>query len=544
MKVVAQNHATEWSFTSGRAYSDPFNEIALDVLITGPDGREQVVPAFWAGEQTWRVRYASPEVGVHRCRTACSDAGNADLHGQEGALEVIPYTGQQALASHGRLRVAADRRHLEHVDGTPFFWLGDTWWMGLCRRLSWPGDFRTLTADRVAKGFTLIQIVAGLYPDMPAFDERGANEAGFPWERGYPRINPHYFDMADLRLHWLVRSGLVPFIVGAWGYHLPWLGVDKMKQHWRNLVARYGAYPVVWCIAGEGTMPYYLSETKEADAEIQKQGWTEIMAYVRDLDPYHNPVTIHPGGSAREQVADLDLLDIDILQTGHSGYDSMPNTVERITQSVAAEPTLPVIDSEVCYEGIGDASRQQVQRNAFWMSMLSGACGHTYGANGIWQVNTMEKPYGPSPHGMAWGNTPWEEAYQLPGSAQVALGKKLLERYEWWRFESHPEWVEPHWTQENYFQPFAAGIPGKVVVIYLPKFLWAQLVVKGLQPGVAYRAFLFNPANGEERPIGMAEPDANGDWVLQSEDPSGPRYHILPLYQDWVVVLDGFPRTI
>jgi hypothetical protein len=530
LEYTPQNHATEWSFSSGRSYGDPFDEITLDMHVTDPQGCEQVVPAFWAGEQTWRVRYASPKVGAHRYRTVCSDPGNPDLHGREGTLEVTPYTGSHPLASRGRLRVAADRRHLEYVDGTPFFWLGDTWWMGLCKRLAWPGDFQTLTADRVNKGFTVIQIVAGLYPDMPPFDERGANEAGFPWEKDYTRINPAYFDMADLRIHWLVRSGLVPCVVGGWGYHLPWLGIEKMKQHWRNLIARYGAWPVVWCMAGEATMPYYLSEDRPKDAKMQKQGWTEVTAYVRKTDPYHNPITIHPTTSAREQVEDVGLLDIDMLQTGHGGYDSIPNTIEKVVQAVAAEPPMPVVNGEVCYEGIGDASREQVQRYAFWVCVLSGACGHTYGANGIWQVNTMQKPYGPSPHGMAWGNTPWEEAHQLPGSTQVGLAKMLLERYAWWRFEPHPEWVEPHWSKDSYFQPFAAGIPGEVTVIYLLRFTGGKVVVKGLQTGVSYRASLFNPTNGEEYPLGTAEPDANGDWAL--------RDHALPLYQDWLLVLE------
>ena len=113
--------------------------------------------------------------------------------------------------------------------------------MGLCQRLRWPGEFRVLAADRVRKGFTVVQIVAGLYPDMPQFDPRGANEAGYPWEKDYARINPAYFDMADLRIQYLVAQGIVPCVVGAWGYYLPLLGLDRMKQHWRNLVARWGA---------------------------------------------------------------------------------------------------------------------------------------------------------------------------------------------------------------------------------------------------------------------------------------------------------------
>src|SRR5581483_8883700 len=110
---------------------------------------------------------------------------NQGLHGVQGAVEIKPYQGTNILYRHGPLRVAADKKHFEHADGTPFLWLGDGWYMGLCQRLKWPDEFKTLTADRVAKGFNVVQLVAGLYCDMPAFDERGANEGGFPWERDF-----------------------------------------------------------------------------------------------------------------------------------------------------------------------------------------------------------------------------------------------------------------------------------------------------------------------------------------------------------------------
>src|SRR5690606_7238149 len=100
---------------------------------------------------------------------------------QAGVIGVEPYNGPNPLFAHGRLRVARDRRHFEHDDGTPFFWVGDTWWMGLTSRLDWPAGFRELTADRVEKGFNVVQIVAGPYPDMDAWDPRGQNAAGFPF---------------------------------------------------------------------------------------------------------------------------------------------------------------------------------------------------------------------------------------------------------------------------------------------------------------------------------------------------------------------------
>lgn len=417
IRYAVARRVTEWAYSTGKAYADPFNEVELDVVFTDPQGHEQRVPAFWAGEQVWRVRYAPPTPGRYTYRTVSSDLTNPDLHGQSGALEVSTYTGSNPLYKHGLVRVASDHLHFEHEDGTPFFWLGDTWWMGLCRRLRWPEDFQTLAADRVAKGFTVIQIIAGLYPDMPAFDPRGANEAGFPWEPEYGRINPPYFDMADVRIQYLAEHGLVPCIVGCWGYFLPWMGITKLKQHWRNLVARWGAYPVIWCLAGEGAMPYYLSKTKAEDAALQQRGWTELAKYVRCIDTYHHPITIHPTNNARDQVEDPSLLDFDMLQTGHSGRKSIASTVNQVTGSLLRSPRMPVLVGEVCYEGILAQSWQDIQRFMFWSSILSGAGGHTYGANGIWQVNTAEHPYGASPHGGCWGDTPWETAYQLPGLA-------------------------------------------------------------------------------------------------------------------------------
>ena len=284
-RPVTQRTSAEWSFSSGRRYQDPFNEVDLDVEFTYAGGATYRVPAFWSGEQTWRVRFAPPVAGRYTWRTVASDRTNPDLHGVTGSIDATSYAGTHVLLKHGPVQVSASHRYFEHADGVPFFWLGDTWWMGLTKRLRWPDDFQALAADRVQKGFTIVQIVAGLYPDMPEFDPRGANEGGYPWEPKYERINPSYFDMADLRIRYLADQGLAPCIVGCWGYYLPILGMAKMKQHWRYLMARWSAFPVIWCLAGEGTMPYYLSTKKEKDAESQKQGWTEIAQYVRASIP-------------------------------------------------------------------------------------------------------------------------------------------------------------------------------------------------------------------------------------------------------------------
>ncbi len=98
-----------------------------------------------------------------------------------------------------------------------------------------------------------------------------------------------------------------------------------------------------------------------------------------------------------------------------------------MSESYAAKPTMPVIDGEASYEMLGDSLPTRWTRAMFWLCMTNGAAGHTYGANGIWQVNRRGDPHGKSPHGGSYGVISWDDAMRLPGSGQVALGKKYFE---------------------------------------------------------------------------------------------------------------------
>ena len=527
------NQMIEISFTSRKVYADPFNELDLNVVVTAPDGTTKRVPAFWAGGNVWKVRYASPHVGSHPFKTECSDTSNPDLHGATGTFEIKPYTGKNPLYRHGPLHVAASKRYLEHADGTPFFWLGDTWWMGLCHRLAWPDDFKKLAADRRAKGFTVIQIVAGLYPDMHPFDPRGANEAGFPWEKDYARIRPEYFNAADQRIQHLVDEGFTPCIVGAWGYYMPWMGAQKVKKHWRYLIARWGALPVVWCAAGEANLPWYLAKGFPYDDRKQVTDWTQVMRYIRETDPYHRSLTIHPTGlarlSARHATDDAALLDFDMLQTPHGQRDAVEPTIRTMRQSYTDKPVMPVINGEAAYEMLMDNLPTRWTRQMFWICMTSGAAGHTYGANGIWQVNRRGQPHGPSPHhppgSTGYGTIAWDDAMNLPGSKQVGLGKKLFERFEWWKFEPHTDWARyaSEEDRKKEYGPFATGIEGKIRIVYVPE--GREIEVVGLDAQVKHQARVFDPVSGEARAVnldrGRVRPERlnsdGGDWVLVVE---------------------------
>ncbi len=523
----AQPHqVTQWSYVSGRRYEDPFNEVKLEVHLESESGTWRV-PCFWAGDQEFTMRFAPPHPGLYRYRTVCSDESNPDLHGLEGTLEVSERPEDEPVPL-GPICIKDDASGFVDAAGKDFFWLGDTWWMGFTKRLAWPDDFQRLAADRKAKGFNVIQIVAGLYPDMPWGDPRGENNAGLPWEKDFSRVNPAWFDEADLKLQYLVREGFIPCIVGCWGYFLPLMGSEKMADHWRYLVARWSAYPVVWCLAGEAAMPYYRSDDREKEIAQQKAGWTEIARYVRNVDPYPRPITIHPTQVGREQVEDDSVLDFDMLQTGHSGYESVPNNVRTVRKQHATTPKMPVVVGEVSYEGILHGTESELQRLMFWAGILSGAAGYTYGANGIWQVNQPGKPYGPSPHGGCWGNTPWTQAVELKGSTYVGLAAKILRELPFGRFEPHLDWVDPpahkgdvfDWDNppadtREYFQHYAAGLEDQVRLFYFwqPFVPWRDRprVVK-LDSAATYRACWIDPRSAERHDLGEISPDTDGTW--------------------------------
>jgi len=435
----------ELTFNACGSYADPFNQIVVDVVFTDPAGEERRVPGFWAGGTVWKVRYSSALAGRHTYRSVCSASEDTGLHGRTSVVEISPNRSKNPLFRHGPVQVAANRRHFEHADGTPFFWLGDTWWMGLCHRLPWPQGFQQLTADRVAKGYNVVQIIAGLYPDMHAFDPRGANEAGFPWEENYAHIRPEYFDAADKKLAHLIAQGITPCLVGAWGYFLSWMSADQLKAQWRYLIARYAAWPVLWCIAGEANLPWYLAKNFPEDDRSMVKGWTEIMRYVRATDPFRRPMTIHPTAinryTSRNATDDESLLDFDLMQCYHAQNEAVTITVGAVRETYAATPRMPVLNGEPCYEMLGGTITDPWPRRSFWSCVLNGAAGHTYGANGIWQCNQPGIPHGASPHGGNYGNTPWPEAMHYTGSTHCAIGKKLITRFDWTKFEPHPEWA-------------------------------------------------------------------------------------------------------
>ncbi|NDJ78414.1 MAG: DUF4038 domain-containing protein [Chloroflexi bacterium] len=523
--------SAELSFEATTAYDNPFRDIALYGEFFGPNGEVLRVPGFWDGAQTWRIRFAPTAAGRWTWRTLCSKVDDDDLHNRSGELIAAPWSPADIDANptrRGFVRVHESGRYFEYADDTPFYWLGDTLWGANTTRFDEKEHLPVYVADRVAKGFTVIQMVVGrpaLY-DKP--DEAliwTINEAGMPYTEPFERINPEYFHYLDVKIMAMLEAGLVPCLLGGWGPDLETMGVKHFQEFWHYLIARYTAYNVVWCVAGE----YFFAP--------DVAGWREVGRFVHENDPYEHPTSNHstaPHSGSRHYQAD-DWYDFNLVQVGHA------LALRKFMDTLAwddyhALPVKPSIMSESWYEAHptcldeGDFLFDDADiRLATYIPVLQGCIGQTYGAHGIWSWETETDP----PLGVKYigfkSMPHWEEALHLPGGAQMRHLRDLMDSVAWWELAPHPEIV----SATDPCQVYCAANLGHEYVVYMRN---AQKQVNVFLPPVGstpdpadYASQWFDPRTGA---WADAEPHVT-NWYG-----SFLRWEVIPPdAQDWVLVV-------
>ena len=524
---------TEIALRSTITYANPIQDATLDATFVSPSGRALVVPGFWDGAGSWRVRFSPGEEGTWRYTTACSDAGNAGLHRQTGSFECgAPLAGNR-FAEHGPLRLSANRRYLVHADGTPFFWLCDTAWNGPL--LSTPEEWAYYLAERARQRFTATQWVATHWLASPEGDLEGQKAYS-----GQERIavNPRFYQRLDGKLEAINRAGLLAVPVMLWaaewsdptvnalnpGYSLP---EDQAILLARYMVARWGAYAVTWILPGDGN--YGGSKAGR---------WQHIGRAVFGEGP-HAPVSLHPCGMHLpvEEFRDEAWLDITGYQSGHGDDDP---TLAWITSGPPAQawrqdPPRPFINLEPPYENhIAYQSKQRfdaykVRRALYWSLLNAPTAGVSYGGHGVWGWDDGTQP--PTHHASTGVPLPWAQALQMLGAEQLAILAGLFESIEWWRLQPAPAMlaVQPGTDAPARYVSAAASAEGDLALIYSPVEQRIALAAEAVSPDV--RAGWVNPRTGRRLPAAATGPGpsgAPGESLFEAPDAG-----------DWVLLLEG-----
>lgn len=423
--------SVELSFKAADRHQNPYEDILLEATVTGPDDRTRKIEGFYDGDDTWKVRFCPDQPGLWKWTTGCNQA-DSGLSGRSGTVDVGPAAADgNPLHEHGGLlKVSENRRCLTYSDGTPFFWLGDTWWWCPGSHVSIHGStnpeiksmYRHLIAKRKQQGFNIVH-----WASLGNFGPH-ASFGTFMRTRGKSPFDPNYWKTYDLYVKEANEAGIVPVI--GFGFHT---GVDPhsledLQFLWRYVTARYGASSVTWLICGE-----YNQKGGNRAERIEKV--LKLGAFIKEKDPYNRAMTVHPW-YFKEETRDAwncDWYDFVMWQGAHVAHGNVPPTS---TYRDSAKLGKPYLEGETQYEGIYGGKPQAVTeddvRRAAWHALQSGCCGFTYGANGLWYPtqNRDDKTFAGD-----WGTTrPWWEAAEMPGPDQLAVMKRFYEKHDWFRY--------------------------------------------------------------------------------------------------------------
>ena len=211
------------------------------------------------------------------------------LSGVQGTIECIPYEGDLAIYQHGFLKVHPSGRYLTYADGTPFFWLGDTHW-AFAFGERWDESnhpqmtsmFRGMADRRKEQGYNVYQ--TNLRSD--SWKEHKSRYWKTDAADDVPDV-AFYQNELDRRMQYLADLGFINALGFAWSGSIE-QGVEHQKHLARYIIARYGALPVVWTLAGE-VAGYFPGKPRETAIK----GWREVAKYVEKMDGYGTLQTAH-----------------------------------------------------------------------------------------------------------------------------------------------------------------------------------------------------------------------------------------------------------
>ena len=444
---------------------------------------------------------------------------NATLRALLGIALLVPATraigaDDNPFTRHGKLRIAASGTHLEHTDGTPFFFLADTAWTGPA--LSTEADWANYLADRKKKGFTAIQFNC-VSPWRTAPTD-AAGRTSYATRDGKLVPNEDFFKQLDARLKAVNDAGLLAVPVLVWAHKKGDAGFELTEEQIITLVKfeveRYQNANCLFILAGDAR--YNAPEATR---------WKRIGRAVFGDHP-GLLVTTHPTGmnfpwKDWESEKWLTVLG---YQSGH-GDDA--NTVRWIHSGPVAEYgqrekfTRPVINLEPPYEGhVAYQSRKphsayNVRRAVYESLLAAPVAGFTYGGHGIWSWNT--KPGAePTDHAGTGPAKHWKEALTLPGATQMGYVRRFFESLPWTELRPAQDLVgqDTGKNDPTKFVSCARTGDGSLVVYYFPAGARGSVRLHIDDP---HKVKWFNPRTGkwnDKKPRGLFVPPDDEDWLM------------------------------
>lgn len=519
----------EWIFSANPGCENPWSGLGFKAHFKGPQNRSFSISGFYDGTDQWKIRAAFTFSGRWTFHTTCPTL--PDLDGRTGAIEVGPPDNTLPLSAHGGFLRVNPRHHcLTYTDGTPFFWLGDTWWhspsdlmpLTSSNRPDIPAMLPHLLARRQNQQFTILHI---------AFlgELAGVGVQSFLKTRHSPDFPATYWQQADQHLQAIRQAGLIAAIALSWSAHYDTTDPEDWKHLWAYVVARYGAFPVTWLVCGE----YNEAIQSEHPDRVTKA--LELGRFIKCIDPYQRAMTIHPWavhawadkGDRREAWPEP-WCDFIMLQGGHQGPKTTINTAAY--QTAYHNPAgKPVVEGETNYEGIlkDHPVTPAGVRLAAYHAIQNGSFGFTYGSHGLWYPIRDENDTTFS----NWGKPiPWWISIQAPGAENMTVLKRIYESVEWWKLEPWPASISaPEWTGAGHIPMAKGSMNPLAILIYFPpefpprektRFIWPAPIPP------PRRTHWINPRSGDLIPLAapslLLNPDgilpdrpAEDDWILR-----------------------------
>lgn len=491
--------------------ANPFLDRRLQVRFDGPEGRSYDVPGFFDGDgrggargDRWRVRFTPDRPGRWSYRASfragpgvavdlAPDAGEAvAIDGAEGAIEVGPIDpAAPAFHRWGRLGYAGSR-YLKFAEGP--YWIkggcdepenflayagfantppshsyadhaedwrpGDPDWNdGDGRAIV--GAINHLASKHVNSLYFLTMNVGGDGKDVWPW-------VGRPARDGAASDDNLHFDVAKLAQWEAVfahaqRRGIVLHFVLNEAEEANKrelddgeLGVER-KLYYRELVARFGHHPALqWNLCEEYNI---------GGLDLGPDRVRAFAGYLRAIDPYDHPITVHSAGDPRKALAFTfgdPAFDLTSVQLNQRRIDVLTEDLLRATK--AAGRVLPIAMDEFTVDKGTNASHIPVddpvlhRKQKLWPTYLSGGS-IEFILEGLLKVDSFKTPARDDLWDFTWYARSFLEA--LPfwemepddglsrGAATIAVGVGKGE------------------TTEMGAQVLAA--PGRVYAIYLPR---------------------------------------------------------------------------